>query len=53
MAGFIFAIALGIVCILIGLSNRKGNIETLHSYHRSRVSEEDRIPFGKEVGKVI
>lgn len=50
MAGFIFAIALGIVCILIGLSNRKGNIETLHSYHRSRVSEEDRIPFGKEVG---
>ena len=50
MIGFIFAIALGIVCILIGLSNRKGNIETLHSYHRSRVSEEDRIPFGKAVG---
>ena len=22
----------------------------LHSYHRQRVSEEDRIPFGKKVG---
>ena len=25
-------------------------ISSLHSYHRSRVSEEDRIPFGKQVG---
>jgi hypothetical protein len=28
----------------------RGNISSLHSYHRSRVSEEDRIPFGKQVG---
>ena len=40
----------GIVCIVIGISNRKGNISSLHSYHRSRVSEADRIPFGKQVG---
>lgn len=51
----VFAAALiialiGCVCISIGLSNRKGNISSLHSYHRSRVSEADRIPFGKQVG---
>ena len=28
----------------------RGNISSLHSYHRNRVSEEDRIPFGKQVG---
>ena len=41
---------IGIVCSSIGISNRKGNISLLHSYHRKRVSEEDRIPFGKMVG---
>ena len=41
----------GLICILIGISNMKGNISSLHSYHRSRVSEEDRLPFGKLVGK--
>lgn len=46
----IVSIAVGILCIGIGISNRKGNIETLHSYHRNRVSKEDRIPFGKQVG---
>lgn len=41
---------LGIVCIVIGCMNRRGNLSTLHSYHRKRVSEEDRVPFGKLVG---
>lgn len=40
----------GILCLVIGALNRKGNISMLHSYHRKRVSEEDRIPFGKLVG---
>ena len=40
----------GIICIIIGISNRKGNIDALHSYHRKRVTEENRIPFGKTVG---
>ena len=40
----------GIVCIVIGISNMRGNISSLHSYHRNRVSEADRIPFGKRVG---
>ncbi|MBO5927153.1 MAG: hypothetical protein J6Q38_06350 [Clostridia bacterium] len=41
---------IGVVFIIIGISNRKGNISLLHSYHRKRVSEEDRLPFGKMVG---
>ena len=40
----------GVVCIVLGISNMRGNISSLHSYHRHRVSEEDRIPFGKQVG---
>lgn len=40
----------GIICIILGISNMRGNISSLHSYHRHRVSEEDRIPFGRRVG---
>ena len=50
MASNIVAFLVGVVCIVIGISNMRGNISTLHSYHRHRVSEEDRIPFGKQVG---
>ena len=50
MAGNIIAFLVGVVCIVLGISNMRGNISTLHSYHRHRVSEEDRIPFGKQVG---
>ena len=50
MASNIVAFLVGVVCIVIGISNMRGNISSLHSYHRSRVSEEDRIPFGKQVG---
>ena len=49
--GFIVTVIVGAICILLGVSNMKGNISSLHSYHRNRVSEEDRIPFGKMVGK--
>ena len=50
MPAFIVSALVGIVCIVLGVSNMKGNISSLHSYHRNRVSEEDRIPFGKKVG---
>ena len=40
----------GIILITIGVFNFKGYIGTLHSYHRKRVTEEDRIPFGRLVG---
>ena len=50
MPSFIICAAVGALCIIIGISNMKGNISSIHSYHRHRVSEEDRIPFGRLVG---
>ena len=50
MAAFIGPFLIGVLCIGLGLSNRKGNINSLHFYHRHRVSEADRLPFGKQVG---
>ena len=50
MVEYIVAFLVGVVCIVLGISNMRGNISSLHSYHRHRVSEEDRIPFGKQVG---
>ena len=46
----ILQIALGIVMIVIGVANWKGNISSLHSYHRHRVKEEDILPFGRQTG---
>ena len=50
MFAFIVPILVGILCIVLGIINTTGNISSLHSYHRHRVSEEDRIPFGRGVG---
>ena len=50
MSAFIVTFAVGVVCIVLGISNMKGNISSIHSYHRHRVSEEDKIPFGRKVG---
>ncbi|MBQ3063805.1 MAG: hypothetical protein IJC99_03270 [Clostridia bacterium] len=41
---------IGALCIIFGICNRMGNISSLHSYHRYRVSVADRLPFGKLVG---
>jgi len=43
-------IILGVILIYIGILNRRGNISSVHWYHRKRVSEEDRIPFGRMLG---
>ena len=50
MTSFIVTILVGALCVAIGISNMRGDISSIHSYHRHRVSEEDRIPFGKQVG---
>ena len=50
MVEYIVNLLVGVIFIVLGISNMKGNISSLHSYHRNRVSEEDRIPFGKQVG---
>lgn len=46
----LLTIVFGIVLVLIGVSNCKGNINSLHSYHIKRVTEENRLPFGRLVG---
>ncbi|MBR2137998.1 MAG: hypothetical protein IJ966_01660 [Bacilli bacterium] len=50
MGEFIIQIIIGLVIIIIGIFNMKGNISLLHSYHRKRVKKEDIIPFGKKLG---
>ena len=50
MFGFIVTLIVGIVLVFLGISNTKGNISSLHSYHTKRVKDEDRLPFGKKVG---
>ena len=41
---------LGALLIFIGVRNMKGDISSIHWYHRQRVTEEDRKPFGRQVG---
>ena len=40
----------GIILCVLGCINMTGNISFLHWYHRQRVTEENRKPFGKLVG---
>ena len=41
---------LGLLLIIIGISNMMGNIYSVHWYHRHRVTPENVKPFGKLVG---
>lgn len=50
LTGIITPLLVGALLIVIGIVNMTGNISLLHSYHRARVTEENRKPFGKMVG---
>ena len=50
MVELIVSVSIGVICIILGISHTKGNLASLHSYHRKRVSEEDRLPFGRLIG---
>ena len=50
MQDFIITLVLGVLICVIGAVNMTGNISTIHSYHRKRVTEENLKPFGKLVG---
>ena len=50
MPAFLTASGLGILVSILGIINMTGNISSLHWYHRQRVTEENRKPFGKLVG---
>ena len=46
----VVSIIIGIICIVIGIYNIKGNLSTIHSYHRHRVAEHNKAIFGKLIG---
>lgn len=50
MGAAIGPIILGIFISILGFSNMKGNISSIHRYHRKRVTEENRLPFGRMIG---
>lgn len=50
MGDVIGPVILGVLISALGIMNMKGNISSLHWYHRQRVSPDDVKPFGKRVG---
>ena len=50
MSEYIILFGLGLLVTILGIINMSGNLSTIHWYHRKRVSEENRTPFGKLVG---
>ena len=50
MWAYIFSSLIGILCIILGILNMRGNISFVHSYHTHRIAEEDKIPFGRKIG---
>ena len=50
MFAIIITICIGIITCILGIIHTTGNISSLHKYHRHRVREEDKKPFGKLVG---
>lgn len=50
MSEVIGPIIIGIVLIILGIFNVRGNISSIHWYHRQRVEEKDRMAYGKFVG---
>ena len=50
MTTFVTTAGLGLLVCILGIINMTGNISSLHRYHRRRVTEENRKPFGKLVG---
>ena len=50
MIPFVILALLGGLLIFLGSLNCRGNLSTLHSYHYHRVTEADRLKFGRLVG---
>ena len=50
MFDFLGPVIIGIFIAFLGVLNIRGNINTIHWYHRKRVAEEDVLPFGRLIG---
>ncbi len=46
----IILLVLGLFITVTGIINMTGNISTIHSYNRRKVTEEDAPKYGKAVG---
>ena len=40
----------GVICVLLGRANMRGDLSSIQAYHQSRVSERDSAAFGKQMG---
>ena len=49
MKAFIPLLAVGLLISILAIINMTGNISSLHWYHRHRVTEENKKPFGKKL----
>ena len=49
MLSMIVTIAVGLVICFLGITNMRGNLSSLHSYHRKRVKKEDEIPLSARI----
>ena len=50
MTSALMPVLLGVLIIGLGISNMKGNISSIHRYHRKRITDENRLPFGRMIG---
>lgn len=41
---------LGVLFVIIGIENVRGNIASIHWYNRRKITEETRKPYGKAMG---
>lgn len=46
----IVALIVGSILLILGFVNISGKVSTVHWYHRTRVSEEDKGKYGKWMG---
>ncbi len=50
MAENISMIVLGLLIVLLGITNLKGNISSIHWYNRTRITEETKPKYAKLMG---
>ncbi|MBE6705062.1 MAG: hypothetical protein E7583_07345 [Ruminococcaceae bacterium] len=50
MGGNVTMLVFGVILVIIGIENIRGNIASIHWYNRTRITEETRAEYGKYVG---
>jgi len=50
LMGYVFLLFLGVIIMILGTINLKGNLSTIHWYNRRKVSETDAPKYGKAMG---